>query len=55
MILPVIKLGSLFVRTMSKPMATHLKQAAVYHPMFRGLIINLAQVIITKNTSKLIK
>ncbi|XP_057794922.1 OPA3-like protein [Salvia miltiorrhiza] len=43
MVLPVIKLGSLFVRTISKPIATRLKQAAVYHPKFRGLIINLAQ------------
>ncbi|KAH6795669.1 hypothetical protein C2S51_036655 [Perilla frutescens var. frutescens] len=43
MVLPVIKLGSLFVRTMSKPFATRLKQAAAYHPKFRGLIINLAQ------------
>lgn len=43
MVLPVIKLGSLFVRTMSKPIATRLKQAAAYHPKFRGLIINLAQ------------
>ncbi|KAG8386368.1 hypothetical protein BUALT_Bualt03G0141600 [Buddleja alternifolia] len=43
MVLPVIKLGSLFVRTVSKPIAKQLKQAAAFHPKFRGIIIDLAQ------------
>lgn len=47
MVLPVIKLGSLLVRTISRPIAVRLKKAAVYHPKFRGLIIDLAQVLTT--------
>ncbi|KAL8510162.1 hypothetical protein ACS0TY_017106 [Phlomoides rotata] len=43
MALPVIKLGSLLVRTISKPIANRLKRAATYHPRFRGLIVDLAQ------------
>lgn len=44
MALPVIKLGSLLVRTISKPIANRLKRAAADHPTFRGLIVDLAQV-----------
>jgi hypothetical protein len=44
MILPVAKLGTLLLKTMSKPIATRLKTEASRHPKFRQLIINLAQV-----------
>ncbi|CAN6237974.1 unnamed protein product [Urochloa humidicola] len=43
MILPVAKLGTLLLKTMSKPIATRLKTEASRHPKFRELIINLAQ------------
>ncbi|CAL5022314.1 unnamed protein product [Urochloa decumbens] len=43
MILPVAKLGTLLLKTMSKPIATRLKTEASRHPKFRQLIINLAQ------------
>jgi optic atrophy 3 protein len=44
MILPVAKLGTLLLKTMSKPIASRLKAEASRHPKFRQLIINLAQV-----------
>lgn len=44
MVLPVVKLGSLALRTLSKPIASRLKQQAGFHPRFRQFIINLAQV-----------
>ncbi|KAG1346804.1 OPA3-like protein [Cocos nucifera] len=44
MVLPVVKLGSLALRTLSKPIASRLKQQAGFHPRFREFIINLAQV-----------
>ncbi|KAL5989513.1 hypothetical protein ACLOJK_010405 [Asimina triloba] len=43
MILPVAKLGSLLLKTFSKPIANRLKQQAGHQPRFRQLIINLAQ------------
>ncbi|CAL4969730.1 unnamed protein product [Urochloa decumbens] len=43
MVLPVAKLGTLLLKTMSKPIATRLKTEASRHPKFRQLIINLAQ------------
>ncbi|CAN6272477.1 unnamed protein product [Urochloa humidicola] len=43
MILPVAKLGTLLLKTMSKPIATRLKTEASRHAKFRQLIINLAQ------------
>ncbi|XP_072993076.1 uncharacterized protein [Typha latifolia] len=43
MILPVIKLGSLALKTLSKPIASRLKQQAGLHPKFRQLIMSLAQ------------
>ena len=45
MMLPLVKLGSLAFRTLSKPIAARLKYNAGIHPKFRGLIIGLAQVI----------
>ncbi|CAM6005696.1 unnamed protein product [Sphagnum balticum] len=43
MILPFAKLGTLVLRTLSKPLATRLKQQAAHHPRFREIIINFAQ------------
>ncbi|KAL2931709.1 OPA3-like protein [Bienertia sinuspersici] len=44
MALPFFKLGTLALRTLSKPIANRLKQQAGLHPKFRELIIGLAQV-----------
>jgi len=43
MILPLFKLGTLALKTLSKPIASRLKTQAAHHPRFRSLIINLAQ------------
>ncbi|RDX86474.1 hypothetical protein CR513_32185, partial [Mucuna pruriens] len=43
MVLPLLKLGTLVVKTLSKPVASRLKQQAALHPRFRQLIINMAQ------------
>ncbi|XP_062206893.1 uncharacterized protein LOC133908760 [Phragmites australis] len=43
MVLPLVKLGSLAFRTLSKPIAARLKHSAGIHPKFRGLIIGIAQ------------
>ncbi|CAL4947406.1 unnamed protein product [Urochloa decumbens] len=43
MVLPLVKLGSLAFRTLSKPIAARLKFSAGIHPKFRGFIIGLAQ------------
>ncbi|XP_027061003.1 uncharacterized protein [Coffea arabica] len=43
MIIPVIKLGTLALRTISKPIANRLKKDAGLHPKFRDFIINIAQ------------
>ncbi|RZS17370.1 hypothetical protein BHM03_00049508 [Ensete ventricosum] len=45
MLLPVVKLGSLALRTLSKPIASRLKQQAGNYPKFREYIIGLAQVL----------
>ncbi|KAJ8763775.1 hypothetical protein K2173_003557 [Erythroxylum novogranatense] len=44
MILPVVKLGTLALKTICKPIANRLKKEAGLHPRFRNLIINIAQV-----------
>lgn len=44
MILPLAKLGTLVLRTLSKPLAARLKKEAATHPQFRQTIIDLAQV-----------
>ncbi|KAM7492559.1 hypothetical protein LguiA_035480 [Lonicera macranthoides] len=41
--IPVLKLGTLAIRTISKPIANKLKRGAGLHPTFRQFIINLAQ------------
>nr|DAD22754.1 TPA_asm: hypothetical protein HUJ06_024217 [Nelumbo nucifera] len=43
MILPAVKLGTLVLKTVCKPIATRLKKEAGLHPRFRQLIINFAQ------------
>ncbi|KAF2295031.1 hypothetical protein GH714_031162 [Hevea brasiliensis] len=43
MILPVLKLGTLALRTICKPIANRLKKEAGLHPGFRQFIINIAQ------------
>ncbi|XXG66767.1 hypothetical protein AAC387_Pa06g0275 [Persea americana] len=43
MILPVVKLGTLALRTFCKPIASRLKKEAGRHARFRQFIINLAQ------------
>ncbi|KAE8803845.1 putative protein phosphatase 2C 54 [Hordeum vulgare] len=42
--LPVMKLGMLLLRTLSKPIANRLKSQAAVHPKFRDFIISIAQV-----------
>lgn len=43
MILPVVKLGTLALRTACKPIANRLKKEAGKHPKFRKFIIDIAQ------------
>ncbi|BAT87129.1 OPA3-like protein [Vigna umbellata] len=43
MVLPLLKLGTLALKTLSKPVASRLKQQAAFHPRFRQLIVNMAQ------------
>ncbi|KAJ3685095.1 hypothetical protein LUZ61_014259 [Rhynchospora tenuis] len=43
MALPTVKLFSLALKSISKPIAARLKQQAGIHPKFRNLIISLAQ------------
>ncbi|CAK7350500.1 unnamed protein product [Dovyalis caffra] len=43
MVLPLLKLGTLAVKTLSKPLANKLKQQAALHPKFRHFIVNIAQ------------
>lgn len=43
MILPVVKLGTLALKTLCKPIANRLKKEAGLHPKFRHFIINMAQ------------
>ncbi|XP_065879898.1 OPA3-like protein [Euphorbia lathyris] len=41
--LPLLKLGTLAVKTLSKPVAAKLKQQAAIHPKFRNFIVSMAQ------------
>ncbi|KAI4374140.1 hypothetical protein MLD38_012169 [Melastoma candidum] len=43
MVLPLLKLGTLAVKTLSKPIASRLKQQAKLHPRFRQSIVDIAQ------------
>ncbi|KAG5579272.1 hypothetical protein H5410_049899 [Solanum commersonii] len=43
MVLPLLKLGTLALRTLSKPIAARLKKEAGLHPKFRNFIISIAQ------------
>ncbi|KAL1829668.1 hypothetical protein ACET3Z_008080 [Daucus carota] len=43
MVLPLLKLGTLALKTISKPIAARLKTEAGLHPRFRQSIINIAQ------------
>ncbi|KAM7264310.1 hypothetical protein ACFE04_001993 [Oxalis oulophora] len=43
MVLPLLKIGTLAVKTLSKPVASRLKHQATLHPRFRQFIINIAQ------------
>lgn len=43
MVLPLLKLGTLALKTLSKPVASRLKNQAAVHPRFRQLIIDMAQ------------
>lgn len=47
MALPVLKLGTLALKTLSKPIASRLKQQAGLHPKFRNFIVSIAQVIVS--------
>jgi hypothetical protein len=51
MALPVAKLGTLALRTLSKPIASRLKSQAAVHPKFRNFIIAIAQVIALSSSS----
>ncbi|XP_057513065.1 OPA3-like protein [Actinidia eriantha] len=43
MVLPVLKLGTLVLKTLSKPIAARLKKQAGLHPKFRQYIVSMAQ------------
>lgn len=43
MVLPLLKLGTLALKTLSKPIAARLKKEAGLHPKFRNHIISIAQ------------
>ncbi|ONI10571.1 hypothetical protein PRUPE_4G054400 [Prunus persica] len=43
MVLPLLKLGTLLLKTLSKPVAARLKQQAGLHPRFRQIIVSMAQ------------
>lgn len=45
MALPFFKLGTLALKTISKPIAARLKTQAGLHPRFRQSIIDIAQVL----------
>jgi hypothetical protein len=42
-VLPLVKLGTLALKTICKPIANRLKKEAGYHPKFRNFIISIAQ------------
>ncbi|KAL1537830.1 OPA3-like protein [Salvia divinorum] len=41
--LPLLKLGTLALKTLSKPIAARLKKQAGIHPEFRNIIVSVAQ------------
>ncbi|XP_044495842.1 OPA3-like protein [Mangifera indica] len=43
MVLPLLKLGTLALKTLSKPLAAKLKQQTATYPKFRQFIIGIAQ------------
>ncbi|EXC30546.1 hypothetical protein L484_015037 [Morus notabilis] len=43
MVLPLLKLGTLALKTLSKPVASRLKKQAGLHPRFRQFIVDIAQ------------
>nr|GMD93118.1 OPA3-like protein [Ipomoea batatas] len=43
MVLPLLKLGTLALKTLSKPVAARLKKEAGRHPKFRNFIVGIAQ------------
>ncbi|KAB2029464.1 hypothetical protein Goshw_021209 [Gossypium schwendimanii] len=43
MVLPLLKLGTLALKTLSKPVAARLKKQAAYAPRFREFIVAIAQ------------
>ncbi|EPS67191.1 hypothetical protein M569_07588, partial [Genlisea aurea] len=43
MVLPLLKLGTLALKTLSKPIAARIKVEAGRHPRFRNVIISIAQ------------
>ncbi|KAG5622495.1 hypothetical protein H5410_007713 [Solanum commersonii] len=43
MALPLLKLGTLALKTLSKPIGSRLKQQARLHPKFRNFIVSMAQ------------
>ncbi|KAL8151088.1 hypothetical protein V2J09_020896 [Rumex salicifolius] len=43
MVLPLVKLGTLLLKTAAKPIAARLKKEAGRHAQFRQIIINIAQ------------
>ncbi|KAL7212986.1 hypothetical protein ACSBR2_015647 [Camellia fascicularis] len=43
MVLPLLKLGTLVLKTLSKPIASRLKKEAGKHPKFRKVIVDMAQ------------
>ncbi|KAJ9563191.1 hypothetical protein OSB04_008351 [Centaurea solstitialis] len=45
MVLPLLKLGTLALKTLSKPIASRLKQQAALHPKFRTSIISFARTV----------
>ena len=45
MVLPLVKLGALALKAVSKPIAKRLKIEAGRHPQFRSFIISIAQVL----------
>lgn len=44
MVLPLLKLGTLALKTLSKPIVARLKKEAGIHPKFRNFIVSIAQV-----------
>ncbi|KAI9121086.1 hypothetical protein K1719_008119 [Acacia pycnantha] len=43
MVLPLLKLGTLVLKTLSKPVAARLKKQTAIHPRFRQYIVRMAQ------------